>query len=156
MDPSSHPAYPEAMRARVQRRNDNRDEIVSATRLRKFIVCTRLPFMDLYGKPEERVEVPSQQRLFDRGFQHEEDVAITRGLVPTSRTTELAEAPSLKRGYKDIALENILGTRQRLEIYVPTGESTLELARIDRTADVYRRRRHLPGRTGHRDVVGKS
>lgn len=128
MDPSAHPAYPEAMRARVQRRNDNRDEIVSATRLRKFIVCTRLPFMDLYGKPEERVEVPSQQRLFDRGLQHEEDVAITRGLVPTSRTTERAEESSLTRGYKDIALENILGTRHHLEIHVPTGEGTLELA----------------------------
>jgi len=48
--------------------------IISATKIRQYIKCERLPFMDVHRDPQEAVDPQDRLLAFDLGIRHEEEV----------------------------------------------------------------------------------
>lgn len=103
------------------------DPIISATRLRRFIMCRRQPYMDVYGPLDERVEPAALRWLHDLGIRHEEEVARTRGYSAVPRgAAEAAGAYATEDRELD---QRVAGSSRRRTSYViPSGATALEVA----------------------------
>jgi predicted RecB family nuclease len=101
-------------------------EIISATRLRRFIMCARLPYMDKHGSPSERDEPASLRWAQDLGVRHEEHVAAVKGLATANRRLGVLHDA---RGAKNLESEHIReAPRRPLEIALAAGTSPSEVA----------------------------
>lgn len=54
---------------------------ITATKLRRYVLCSRLPYLDEFAEADTPEETQANKRRYSLGVEHEESVALTRGWV---------------------------------------------------------------------------